>query len=107
MKNIVEQLFSVKSVVQSQILILKPQDAIAFIDECEKLHYQIFGMDAFFIREEGIQPSSEDSLDFTAGYEPKVEPKDRYEFCRKFIAEKESKGLCFEIVCEPPVSKIP
>jgi hypothetical protein len=40
------------------------EEALTFVDECEKNSITIFGIDGFYLTETTIQPSMENSLDF-------------------------------------------
>ena len=96
--NKVELQFKTKGIMQpGGWMIISKQDAIDFIIECKKELIEILGIDAFFIRERGIQPSMEHSIDFSS-MSTNI-PKDRvYDYAENFIRAKDD-NMFLEIVC--------
>ncbi len=82
--------------------ILSREDALLFIDICEKEGLYILGIDSFLIQDDGkIQPFSADSIDYS------FEKRDRkiYEKSKEFILSRENKEYCYEIVYDEQMKK--
>jgi hypothetical protein len=95
--NIVEKLFEDKAIFRSGIMFLTKENALLFVEACEKNIVQILGIDAFYLSENIIQPSMENSVDFSSSeYVQKSE--NIYSEALNFLTEKSEK-LFFEIVC--------
>lgn len=77
--------------------LLSKEDAIAFVSDCKDEKINIIGIDAFYrIDEEYIQPSLENSIDFSsAGY---TSVGDIYSYSIDFL-NNSNKDLFFEIIC--------
>lgn len=63
--NKVENLFKDKALVRGSVMLLSKNDAIEFIQQCEKEGIRILGVDGFLLIGDRIQPSLENSRDFT------------------------------------------
>jgi hypothetical protein len=75
---------------------LLPDDAIAAVKAAEANRTPFYGFDAAFIRGGTIQPSLEDSWDYSGASWPAVQ--DPYIHAVQFIQERANKGLRFELV---------
>ncbi|MEK7528605.1 MAG: hypothetical protein AAB592_02480 [Patescibacteria group bacterium] len=72
-------------------------DALQFIEACKKENVKILGLDGFFLFGEKVQPSIENSVDYSSIIHTH-QPKDIYSAALKFLETKDEK-LFFEIVC--------
>jgi len=96
--NGIEKLFKDKAIIRYGIMLFTKNNALSFIEECEKNGILILGIDAFYLFEERIQPSLENSIDFfSSEYIQKTE--NIYSDAVNFLKDKEEK-LFFEIVCK-------
>lgn len=92
----IEKKFKEKFTICNGIILLKREDAIDFIDACEDNKVNILGIDGFFLQGKSIQPSLENSVDFTSITQSS---NDVYDKARKFIM-KSLPSLYFEVVHE-------
>lgn len=96
--NKLEKEFLDKALVQPDgLLIFNKKDSINFVKACEKETINILRIDAFFLVEDGIQPSMENSIDYTTGYDYNF--SNVYLFSEEFIKEQPD-NLYFKIVCK-------
>lgn len=72
-------------------MLLPKEDAIQFVSECEKRNIRILGVDSFRVFGDKIQPSLEDSIDFSMTNETT-----EYRKAQSFIRSR-SDGFLFEI----------
>jgi hypothetical protein len=75
---------------------LAPVDAIALIRQAKASGTKLLGFDAAYLRDGVTQPSLEDSWDYGSAAYPSV--SDIYGHAAKFIQDRATKGLHFEIV---------
>lgn len=95
----VESLFKSKAIFRNDMMLFSKEHAIEFINACENHAYVILGIDAFHIFEDKIQPSLENSVDFSSNlYKQKTE--DNISDAREFLSHREN-SLVFEIVYRP------
>ena len=95
--NRIEKLFKDKAIFKGGIVLFNKENALSFIIECEKNGNAILGIDAFYLLEETIQPSLENSIDFSSPeYQQEVE--NIYSEAINFLQSKTEK-MFFEIVC--------
>jgi hypothetical protein len=93
----IENLFEDKAIIRGGIMLYSKENALLFIEACKNNGIQILGIDAFYLSEENIQPSLENSVDFSSsGYMKKEESI--YSEAIIFFKDKNEK-LFFEIVC--------
>jgi len=76
--NTVELLFKDKAIIRGGLMLFSKNDAVKFVRECQKEKIKILGIDSFKIIGEKIQPSLENSVDFsktneTANYDGAVD----------------------------------
>ncbi len=93
--NKVELAFSKKAAIdRGTWFLLRKDDAVDFIVECQKASIEILGIDGFYkIDEVTIQPSMEHSIDYS------LEPTQNvHEKAIKFLKAMPD-NLFFEIVC--------
>jgi hypothetical protein len=98
--NKVQQEFIDKGVVKmrpnDKWFVLDKDNAIDFVKACEKALISILGVDGFYLDEETIQPSMENSIDFTtSSYKTS---KNVYFDAIAFLNQRD-KSMYFEIVC--------
>lgn len=75
------------------------KDALDFVQECRNEKIRILGIDGFYkIDEETIQPSMENSVDFSSDYYV-MKTSNIYSEAIGFLQTKDE-NLFFEIVCE-------
>lgn len=89
-------LFKEKFVQRGGVTLLSKTDAVQFIRECSKENIKILGIDGFLMFEDKIQPSLENSIDFTTSYAKK---DNIYEQALNFIDRIDAKYY-FEVVHE-------
>lgn len=80
--------------------LFKKEDANSFVEECEKNSIKIFGIDGFYLNETTIQPSMENSLDFSNlhfNVEKLVSQRGIYYVAKDFLNNLEDERLFFEI----------
>jgi hypothetical protein len=95
--NIIEEFFKEKAIVRNDMMLFSKVNALAFIQACESHNITILGIDGFYLYDDKIQPSMENSVDFTsAHYKPKE--KDIFTDAKEFLVSKEN-NLLFEIIC--------
>ncbi|MCP5467925.1 MAG: hypothetical protein H7A32_01485 [Deltaproteobacteria bacterium] len=89
-----KELFKSKGILQpGGWFILSKKEAIELIEACNKEKVQILGIDGFFLREKGIQPSLEHSVDFS-----ELELEEAYQRSLEFL-NQQPEELFFEVVC--------
>jgi hypothetical protein len=95
--NAVEKLFESKAIKRGLMLIYTKEDALQFVQECQKQNVGILGIDAFFLFPDtnAIQPSHADSIDFSSG---SYSGTDIYNDALTLINTREP-SMYFEIIC--------
>ena len=79
--------------VQQCIDLYYPTDAIEFIELCKKNDIQVYGLDAFTIDGNGIQPFMEYSANFSG-----TDKKIGWEKALEHLANKRNSRFLFEII---------
>jgi hypothetical protein len=92
--NRVEKVFKSKAVIKGGIMLFPKDVAIQFIENCRTEGISILGIDGFYVTGDKIQPSQDDSIDFSI--ESLV---DTHGKALNFINGRPN-GVHFEIVCE-------
>jgi hypothetical protein len=96
--NKVEKLFQDKALMRGEMMLFSKENALLFIKTCEKNNITILGIDAFILIGEKIQPSMENSIDFTSNhFKPRF--NSAYSEAIDFLKNKNDK-LYFEITCQ-------
>jgi len=95
--NRVEKQFQDKAIVRGGIMLFTKDNALSFVKACKESGVQVLGIDAFHLLEENIQPSLDNSVDFSSS-EYELNAEDIYSEAMNFLNEK-SNNLFFEIVC--------
>jgi hypothetical protein len=94
--NKVEKELLSRAIVRENILLFAKENALVFVEECKKNKIQLLGIDGFFLFEDKIQPSLDNSVDFSSNFNDKS--NDVYSDAIKFINDKDS-SLFYEITC--------
>ena len=89
--NNIEKKFKSKGIVRGGILLVPINHALEMILEAEKEGVNILGIDGFFIKDDVTEPSMDNSVQFD-------EESSNHADAKKFLENKRSKGLLFEIV---------
>jgi hypothetical protein len=105
--NPIEEKFYESATLKTKSCVLySPDVAINFIRELKVNNMWLLGIDGFFIHELNenheksiLQPSMEDSIDFTTENGMKLNDNP-YDYAIKFITDRLSKKLYYEIVSE-------
>jgi hypothetical protein len=63
--NNAELLFKDKAIIKGGLMLFTKADAVQFLKECQKQNIKILGIDSFKIIGEQIQPSMDNSIDFS------------------------------------------
>lgn len=99
--NKIEQEFVKKGLVEmrqnGEWFVLSKENAKAFVKACKEASILILGVDGFYLMGEKIQPSMENSIDFTSSSYTKAS-KDNFAEAVDFLNGR-SDSLYFEIVC--------
>lgn len=93
----IKDLFQDKGVLRHGIYLYSKDVAIEFVKTCKQHNIKILGIDALFISTKGIQPSMDDSVDFTTQNILNFKEINIYEYAIRFLLERDPKFL-FEIV---------
>jgi hypothetical protein len=96
--NQVEFLFKDKGILLHDVYLYPKQIAIDFINACRKHNIDIWGMDAFIIKENFRQPSMDNSIDFTASPFKQEKPENVWDAAIAFLQERDD-VYYYEIVC--------
>ena len=88
--------FQDKFIRRGGVTLLSKSDALLFIKECAKEKIEILGIDGFLLFGDKIQPSLENSIDFTAS---NAKQGNIYEQALNFIEPIDNKYY-FEVVYE-------
>jgi hypothetical protein len=92
--NNVELIFKDKAIIRGGLMLFTKNDALQFLKECQKQNLKILGIDSFILLGEKIQPSMENSIDFSKTYKT-----DNFETAEEFIRTR-SDDFYFEITCD-------
>lgn len=92
--NKVELIFMNKAIIKGGIMLLSKNDAIQFVMECQKEDIDILGVDSFKTIGDKIQPSLDNSIDFS-----KANELANYDKAIDFIKNR-SEEFYFEITCD-------
>lgn len=97
-----EKLIAAVKSIDNKIMLLSKEDAISFVKACKTNNIALLGIDAFFVRNKAIQPSLENSIDFSSrDYVQKSESV--YTDALLFLQDR-SDELLFEVVSsETPI----
>lgn len=87
--------FEERPIIRDGLILYKKDDILDIIEHCRNYNIAIFWIDAFYLTETSIQPSIENSINYSSTNKNYHD----YDGALKFIAEREE-YLFFEIVCE-------
>ena len=92
--NKVEKAFLGKAINRAGIYLYSKRNALDFLEECKKQDVPVLGIDSFYLTESTIQPSMDNSVDFsTRSFEKKI-----LDEAIQFLKQR-GDDLYFEIVC--------
>ena len=97
--NAIEQLFKEKGIFKVGTYVYPKQVAMDFINTCKKTGINILGIDALIIQGEAVQPSMDNSIDFTTDTYIKNPYKNVWDTAIAFLNERDD-IYYFEIVCD-------
>jgi hypothetical protein len=92
--NKVELLFKDRSIIRNGIMLFTKSNAIDFINECRSNKILILGIDSFLLGGDWIQPSLENSIDYSNG----KNIFNLYDNAISFIQGRDN-SFYFEITC--------
>ena len=76
--------------------VMSKKNSIDFVNACKREGIVILGIEAFYLRENGIQPSMDNSIDYTSQKNKNI--KDVYSEAINFLNQSDE-SMHFEIVC--------
>jgi hypothetical protein len=85
-----------KAKERNGIILISKFDALDLVRQCKQDSIEILGIDGFYLKGDSIQPSLENSIDFSSGSQ--VSDTDVYNQSLDFISKRENE-LFFEIIC--------
>lgn len=91
-----------KFLLLAGLRLLRHADALDFVDRCRDAGVRVLGIDAFFERADGIQPSLENSIDYSIERNADL-LKDSWRQAALFVREREALSLLFEVVVDRSV----
>lgn len=98
--NKIEQEFIEKGLVDmrpnGRWFVLSKINAIEFVKACQKENISILGIDAFYLNGSLIQPSMDNSIDYTS--HTHKDKTDIYSQALNFLSQQ-NENLYFEVVC--------
>jgi hypothetical protein len=87
----IEDKYKKHSVSETQLLILPPEYALEFVDDCKKAGYRILGVDGFIIKAGSTMSPIQHILTIPEEYD------DSHKTAKDFIKSRKSENLFFEI----------
>jgi len=88
-----EDIFKDVAMIKGSVFLLKPADALSFVESCRKQGVNVSGVEGFRIIGEKIQPVQEHSTDLGNGFNGNP-----YESTIAFLSKREGTDLWFEVV---------
>ena len=98
--------FANVAVKRGGLVLFRPGDAIVVIRRCRELDLRILGVDGFLDRPTGIQPSMENSIDFSTARNTYL-LEDSWRHAERFIRDRELTPFLFEVIIESPPTAPP
>jgi hypothetical protein len=95
--NIVENSFKEKAIIRNGMMLFSKENSLDFVKACESHNIKVLGIDGFYLYDDKIQPSMENSVDFTSAYY-KIKGKNIFADAQEFLISKDT-NLFFEITC--------
>ena len=93
-REIFEQ-FRDKAIRRGGIIMFSSANALLVIDEARQTGVAVLGIDGFYLTGEAVEPSLENSIDFSLAGRV---PADFWRDSEKFIRSRHNQALYFEIV---------
>ena len=95
----IEKLFEPVGLIRGGVFLLRDEDALRFIEECERRGVPILGVEGFRVQGQMIQPFQEHSFDLE-----RVNP-DSHRIAKDFIADRLHQELWFEVVAADRINE--
>lgn len=92
--NKVEKLFLNNAINRGGIYLYSKENALKFVEECKRQDLAILGIDSFYLTDSTIQPSMDNSIDFSR----RSFEKGFFDEAIQFLKQR-GDNLYFEIVC--------
>ncbi|MGA2596779.1 MAG: hypothetical protein ABSH09_07260 [Bryobacteraceae bacterium] len=97
MKKTIQQDFAGRGIQDGGLLLLSPETALDFLDECERRGITLLGFDGF--RREGESAFfTEYMVDLSIGEFANVSPIEKLNLARRFIQQRSHENVVFEMV---------
>jgi|SRR5262245_19293506 len=98
--NALEKQFEASGRLIGSVFVLRPSDALRFVDACERARVAILGVEGFRVFGDKIQPDQDHGFDLEGRTEGS------HDYTRRFITERLDSDLWFEVVADLPRSDI-
>ncbi|MBB1287394.1 hypothetical protein HRH25_23665 [Flavisolibacter sp. BT320] len=95
--NEIEKQFKERAIIRGETLLFSKDNALSFVEACKKNGIGILGIDSFFLFDDSIQPSMENSIDFSS-LNYVIKSQDIYSEAKNFLSER-NETMFFEIIC--------
>lgn len=92
----IEDEFEHLGVVRGGILFLSATNALTVLEQCRIRGIGVLGIDGFRVSDKGTQPVQEHSLDLSGVHKPQT----RWATLERFLSERLTSGLHFELVMD-------
>ena len=90
----IEKHFENLALIRGGVFLLRPADAMQFVNTCKEQGIAVLGVEGFKVFGENIQPFQEHSIDFEGVIE------DAHEATVQFLQDRQDTGLWFEVVTD-------
>ena len=99
MRKRIQQDFASRGIVHGGLLLLSPEAALDFLDECERRGLTLLGFDGF--RREGETAFfTEYMVDLSIREFANVSPIEKLDLARRFIQQRSHENIVFEMVVD-------
>jgi hypothetical protein len=95
----IEAEFGRKILLRGALSLLQPQDALRLVARCREVGLEIWGLDAFLVSPQHVQPSMEHSIDFTSEREAGF-GGNSWDRAETFLRRHEEGPYLFEVAIE-------
>jgi hypothetical protein len=92
--------FAPRAMERHGLMLLRSADAVQFVERCADRGITVFGIDAFLVTDDHVQPLMEHSIDFSVSHPP-VDNDTIYQKAADFLKARDHLELWFEIVAAP------
>ncbi|KAA3609492.1 MAG: hypothetical protein DWQ01_09165 [Planctomycetota bacterium] len=89
-----EEQFKTIAVIRGGVFLLRPKDAIRFVEACRDAGVGIGGLEGFKVEGDRIQPLQEHSVDYCGS------DRKNHEASLTFLSSREGKDIWFEVVAD-------